>query len=216
METSKPLAIESFSYSWLSNKRPSLDHPLEYVYPHDEVEECFEGSNNFNFNVSVACPTSTFVHADELFSNGIIRPILAESPKARTSAYSEPILAVPAFPSAQISTTSTGLIKHKFIRRWKRSSKLVLRKCFRCIKPLCHKDGYLRKSVRVGDIDRRVREVRSWHGSPQASPSHSVASYSAGEWSDVESSIYEAVLHCKRSIGKRRTRFGKSDQRGMK
>lgn len=199
METSNPLAIESFSKSWLSNRPPSLDRPIEHS-PHHESEQHPEESHNFDFNVSVSGPSPTFVHADELFSNGLIRPASAESPAAMAPERSEPSQPVPAYLPARIPTRQ---MEHSLLRRWRRSSEQVWRKCFRRIRSLYRKEGlYTRKNVRVDDMDRRANEVRSWHGSPlAASPSHSVASYSAGEWSDIENSIYEAVLHCKRSIG---------------
>ncbi|KAG6663810.1 hypothetical protein CIPAW_02G048400 [Carya illinoinensis] len=48
-----------------------------------------------------------------------------------------------------------------------------------------------RKCTGVDDFDRRSLEVKSWSSSPQASPEQRFA--------DMESSIHEAVLHCKRS-----------------
>lgn len=194
MEVSKPLAIESFSYSWLSNKRPSLDR-------HEEPGQCTEESHSFDFNVSISDHlTSTIVHADELFSNGLIRPASSvEYPKAAIPEHTVPLQPVPVNLPARKTT------HHGLLRRWRRSSEQVMRKCFRCIKYLYRKEGFCtRKNVRVDDVDHRAQEVRSWHGSSPASPwSYGRAYYSAGgdRWSDVESSIYEAVLHCKRSIG---------------
>ncbi|KAK4748431.1 hypothetical protein SAY87_015017 [Trapa incisa] len=185
METSKPLAIESFSYSWLSNIRPSLDPP----YDHSS-----HGEANFDFNVSVTVgPTSTFVPADELFYNGLIRPTSPESPVAVTPDHYDPHTPPPPTDGLlPARRTESGLL-----RRWRRSSEQALQKCFRCLftRSFHRKEGfYTRKNVRV----------RSWLGSPPAavSPSRtSAVSYSAGEWRDeIESSIYEAVLHCKRSI----------------
>ncbi|KAK4761670.1 hypothetical protein SAY87_029554 [Trapa incisa] len=182
MDTSKPLAIESFSHSWLSNIRPSS---LDLSYDHSLHSEA-----NFDFNVSIPVgPTSTFVPADELFSNGLIRPTSPESPATVTPDRYDMPSPLPS-PADLLPDLPT---ERSLLWRWRRSSEQALQKCFRRLfsRSFHRKEGfYTRKNVRV----------RSWLGSPPAAVSPSRTS-AVSDWrDDIESSIYEAVLHCKRSI----------------
>ncbi|PHT35450.1 hypothetical protein CQW23_23150 [Capsicum baccatum] len=86
MENSQqPLATESFSYSWLLNRKPCIDGLTESPRPsyssHDDAEEglkfiaylkrFLKEEQNFNFDVH---PVSESVCADEIFSDGYIMP----------------------------------------------------------------------------------------------------------------------------------------------
>uniref|UniRef100_A0A803M328 Uncharacterized protein n=1 Tax=Chenopodium quinoa TaxID=63459 RepID=A0A803M328_CHEQI len=66
MDTSQPLATESFSYSWLATES-ELHKTIS--------NNISETSHNFDFDISISktCPSS-LVHADKLFSNGLILP----------------------------------------------------------------------------------------------------------------------------------------------
>ncbi|XP_021279610.1 probable membrane-associated kinase regulator 6 isoform X2 [Herrania umbratica] len=71
-------------------------------------------------------------------------------------------------------------------------------------RPLYRRIRGRKSSGRAESVDARVQVMKKWVYSAETSPRVSVA-YSADEWRkscDSESSIYEAVLHCKRSIGK--------------
>ncbi|KAB1219522.1 putative membrane-associated kinase regulator 6 [Morella rubra] len=213
METSQPLATESFSYSWLSNVKPpsdGLDIPFraspdctheatskELHYKTKETEE----THNFDFAIPIS-QSLPLVHADELFSNGTIKPVFVhpsriESPRAAVN-----INSVVPFSSSSSRTQPipTCQVNGHFLRRWKIRWRRILGKCYGFIGPLRHRVRCSRKCPKVDDIDRRVPEVQSWRNSLQASPQRSTV-YSAGGRCDMESSIYEAVLHCKKSIG---------------
>ncbi|KAJ0475919.1 putative membrane-associated kinase regulator 6 [Helianthus annuus] len=88
METSESLSIESFSYSWLVNRKPSFESPKGSF--RDSLD-AFDESNfiemdpklsaskrflvfhqDFNFDLPTLQP---LVHADELISNGILVPL---------------------------------------------------------------------------------------------------------------------------------------------
>ncbi|XP_041001912.1 probable membrane-associated kinase regulator 6 [Juglans microcarpa x Juglans regia] len=227
METSQPdLATESFSFSWLSNEElpDHLDDHLGCIpfrasnfdsTSHDETtSKCsFSKENskryseletqNFDFNVPISQSSSSsdLVHADELFSNGIIKPVFKNPQRIRY--YSSSIVSNgnnPLIPFSSASSSSRTLVPTvqvncHFLRRWKRTlaTGRILRECFGYLcRPLCRRVlRGSRKCTRVDDIDRRSLEVKSWSSSPQASPEQRFA--------DMESSIHEAVLHCKRS-----------------
>lgn len=193
--TSRPLAVESFSDSWLSNvvRVPSLINSLEF----DE---------SFDFNPPKLAESPAYVHADELFSNGLIKP-------SSTTTTTDSTVSATSTVSSRSTTRDYSRIKVSdngddvqmgcscclFLRR-RKSSEQILRKLYGYIRPTTRRfvAGGSKKSTKVDDIDRRTMEVGSWSKiiSPQTSPSPSTVYVDI-----IESSIYEAVLHCKRSIG---------------
>ncbi|KAJ0111976.1 hypothetical protein Patl1_00523 [Pistacia atlantica] len=202
MEKSHPLAIESFSSSWLSNTT-SLNNSRE-VTSKELDGTLVKEALNFNFDI----PTSpvALLHADELFSDGLIKPVFVDDPSEIDSSNSSDFITV--LPGSSFSVGNIGISSLDghcdcFIK-WKESSQRIIQKCFGHIRSLCNKAiiRSSRKSIRVNDIDRRLAwEVkRCSNNSPQASPQRSTA-YSVDDWCDIESSIHEAILHCKRSIG---------------
>ncbi|XP_024019018.1 probable membrane-associated kinase regulator 6 [Morus notabilis] len=196
--TSRPLAVESFSDSWLSNTRPSLIKVLDK-----------SNTNSFDFDTSISDKSPVnFVHADELFSDGLIKPVFVDpingGVSSSTSSSSKSTTDSDIFALSSLSDPRTSVTDQDvqmgcsccfFRRRRRLLSEQVLRKIF----------GYLirtrrakvvggsKKSTKVDDIDRRTLEVKSWSSCSSPGPSTVY---------DIESSIYEAVLHCKRSIGK--------------
>ncbi|KAK0583012.1 hypothetical protein LWI29_032369 [Acer saccharum] len=217
METLQSLAVESFSYSWLSNVKPSFDsldesprasldsfHEATFADLDYKIvkSQRFQGeSQNFNFDIPISPSPAPFLHADELFSDGLIKPVYVDPSKIETSHTSDPVTVPPVSSFSSRNIIAAHQVHYHFFRKLRKSSKRVLKKCFGYIIPFCHKVGSSRKSNRVDDIDWRVWEVKSRSNSPQASPQRHTA-YSVGDWSDIESSIYEAILHCKRSIEK--------------
>ncbi|GAV69903.1 hypothetical protein CFOL_v3_13403 [Cephalotus follicularis] len=200
METSPSLAIESFSHSWLANAKPSLDsfdEPLTASV--DSSHEHTSKAHNFNFDIQLCID---LVDADELFFNGLIKPVYVEPPKRGPSCSNSDSTSVMLDSSS--SSIKTVVIqaptRGHILRRWRKASDQVLQKCCQYVRSFFFKVGCSRKCIRVDDIDRRVWEARSLSNSPQASPLPTIAC-SVGDWCDTESSIYEAVLHCKRSIG---------------
>ncbi|XP_029125403.1 probable membrane-associated kinase regulator 6 [Cajanus cajan] len=200
METSLPLATDSFSYSWLPNFKPLANEPLrESTYNSPLFEEC----QNFNFDISITHSPSVLAHADELFSNGLIKPIFVdhsklESCNSNTISASTQSKTISSF-SSRIVSPITLKIHHGFLTRWKASTCRTLRNLSRYVNQLCQKVGGSRKSTKVDDIDKEEWLVNSWSSSQHVSPK-SICVNPIGALHDQENSIYEAVLHCKRSI----------------
>ncbi|KAI3444476.1 hypothetical protein Pfo_001141 [Paulownia fortunei] len=185
MENSQPLATESFSYSWLTDRKPhssdALPENLRTIFP-----ECSsEKEQNFNFDVPFTASPIAIVHADEIFSDGHIRPVYFDRSKV------EALKTSTSVPPSPISSYSLGnpIVANKnqycLLGKWRKSSKIILQKCFGFVKPLCQRIGCSRKSNRVDDLERKVCEVQSWSNSLEASPRPSSA-YSVVDWSDVK------------------------------
>lgn len=213
--SSEPLATESFSYSWLVQQTPQFHGLEEYLTSTSSPRD-----TNFNFDTSISRSSSfNFVHADEIFSNGHIMPFYLDRTKSNVEAFN----ALSPLPDPIPISSSDRMKFYYFFKNLRTSSRSMIRGWLRMLRPLCHKVGCSRKSIRVDDIDRKKWEIRSLENlniSIEASPSMSKKSEyrrlkKARSWSskaqesvptspcwfDNESSIYEAVLHCKRSIG---------------
>ncbi|KAJ7951209.1 putative Membrane-associated kinase regulator-like protein [Quillaja saponaria] len=217
METSQSLAVESFSDSWLSNVNSFLDvHDDPFsISLHSFHEAIFEESGcmiskyhrypeeaqNFEFNVPISESSFTLVHADQIFSRGIIKPNISDPSRINTILTSEPYpVMISSSSSLSYGTVNSAVrISCHFLERWRKLSKQILKKCF---KHFCHEVRCSRKRARVNDIDRIAREMKSWSSPSKSTRSEGADHSSLGAWSDTESSIYEAVLHCKRSIEK--------------
>ncbi|XP_054808142.1 probable membrane-associated kinase regulator 6 [Prosopis cineraria] len=206
MESSLPLATDSFSYSWLSSdfKLPvnGLDEESLRASMNSEGLIMAEPQSfNFDFSLDHLPPTG-FVHADELFSDGFIRPVYGDPSKVEycNTPYSTQSMPSSFFYSGIVSPRSVGTHHHGFLTKWRKSTQKILRSSFGYFKQLCRRVGCSWKSTRVGDFEKTEWEVKSWSISQQASPK-SVKAYSMGDLFDYENSIYEAVLHCKKSIG---------------
>ncbi|XP_038996526.1 probable membrane-associated kinase regulator 6 [Hibiscus syriacus] len=204
METSQSLATDSFSYSWLSDRKPSLDGLHE-----DSFSNCCEDSNRFlidhNFKFESIAPTpQPFVHADELFTNGFIRPAYIDPSKGDSCTTLDSI-ETPPFSSRTDRIPMEGRIHCSFLGKYRRSTKKMLRNLFENLRPLCHKLGCFRKSTGVDDIERSIMwRTKSRNGAPLGSTQRITACSTSmgGDSCYLENPIYEAVLHCKRSIGK--------------
>ena len=196
METSVPIASDSFSYSWLSNCNKSpldgLEEPLrKSSYSSHECK-------NFNFDTSITHSPAVLVHADEIFSDGILRPVFV-GPSKLESCNTTPYLTQTKLGSSPLCCRTvsprTVEIHHGFLKRWRRSTWRTLVYFFRYVNRLGQKVGCSRKGTRVDDW-----QVRSLSSSLQASPKP-ITTPPIGDLHDHENSIYEAVLHCKRSVG---------------
>ncbi|XP_027362233.1 probable membrane-associated kinase regulator 6 [Abrus precatorius] len=210
METSVPLASDSFSYSWLSNSKSPADTLRESVYSsYGDTSEEFNFSvkssddllpecQNFNFDISIPHSPLLLVPADEIFSDGLLRPMFVDSSKVEfcnTPSDSTLNKLVSSFSSRTME------IHHGFLTRWRKSTRRTLVDFFRYVNQLRQKVGRSRKSIRVDDIDKTDWQVKCLSSSQTASPKL-ITSHPIGDLHDHENSIYEAVLHCKRSIGK--------------
>lgn len=208
MEITRPLAVESFSDSWLSNSKVNL--PLNGL-DEELCRELSHGSSfattqDFHFDIQASESHVSLLHADELFSDGLIKPVFIVPLAGGVSNTAD---AISSFYVSSRSVTTDGKITGCFLGRWRKFSKRILQKFYGyliVVVPLCHKvrrsrkGSQVRKSSKVDDIGIRTQEVKSWNNSPQTSPQRSRV-YSEGDLHDIESSINEAVLHCKRSIG---------------
>jgi hypothetical protein len=224
METSQPLSIESFSYSWLVNLKPSLESlDSSFRRTLDAYDEAsfiemdprmppskrffknLHDSNKFDFKTSES-PLSTLVHADELFSNGYLMPFFVESLKM------EEYEALESNTSLDSSSDSTkGGVVHlghsrcSSLKRCRTISRRIFQKYLNFLRPLCRKLRGHKLGSNIETVAKRNTDAlmnRRYYNS-ESSPRISVA-FSADDWRmscDCESSIHEAVLHCKRSIG---------------
>ncbi|KAJ7969857.1 putative Membrane-associated kinase regulator-like protein [Quillaja saponaria] len=218
METTQPISIESFSYSWLVNIKPSLeslDNSLSAALDaSDEAsfiemdprmppsKRFFKNSMDFKFDF----PNSqSLVHADELFSDGYLLPFFVDSMKMEAYQAADFIpSSQPSSSHAQKDVLPTCPSKCASLRKGKGLSKRLFHKYLYFLRPWYRRLRGQKSNSRAENVAKRVRAVKDWDYMSEASPRISVA-YSAENWRrscDSESSIYEAVLHCKRSIDK--------------
>ncbi|XP_057448255.1 probable membrane-associated kinase regulator 6 isoform X1 [Lotus japonicus] len=195
METSSvPLASDSFSYSWLSNNKSPVDYCLDEPLRNSVSSEC----QNFNFDSSVT-QSHVLVHADEIFCDGLLKPIFVDPSKLEsycdTPDFTQTKLISSNFSSRTVSSR-TMRIHHGILTRLRKSTWGALVEIFRYVNQLRQKVRSSRKSTRVDDIGKTDWQVKSLCSPQRESPKAII-----GDLHDHENSIYEAVLHCKRSIG---------------
>ncbi|KAF4400311.1 probable membrane-associated kinase regulator 6 [Cannabis sativa] len=237
METSQSVSIESFSYSWLVNlKVPSLDNSLrtsldasEY---HDHASNSFiemdprmppskrffrNYSQDFKFDFPTSPSPLTFVHADELISNGYLMPLFLDDhhdPLKTTSTSNENMSSI--LNSLHSHSSNQGVVAPpnniissdcSSLRRCRRLvSRRIIQKYLSFLRPLYrrirgHNKGSSSSAKAAVHVDNKRGKNRVY-SSETASPRISVAySVSDRKSCDSDTSIYEAVLHCKRSIG---------------
>ncbi|XP_057446139.1 probable membrane-associated kinase regulator 6 [Lotus japonicus] len=226
METSHPLSIESFSYSWLVNLKPSLES-LDSSFRTSDLDASdetfssyiemdprmppskrfFRNSHDFKFDFQIS-QNSPLVDADELFSNGYLMPLFVESIEAYNASDENPSL-----PSSSSSSSSSSHVPKKVVpsgpsrcpslKRCKTLSRRMFQKYLNFLRPLCKRlRGQNKSGSNPEAMVKRTQSVKNRRHYSESSPRISVA-YSADDWRkscDSDSSIYEAVLHCKRSI----------------
>ncbi|MCD7469483.1 hypothetical protein HAX54_008538 [Datura stramonium] len=221
METAQSLSIESFSYSWLvdlgDSFRATMDASADdYETAFIEMDPALPPSKRF-FNVNQQdlnfdFPTSesplTLVHADELISNGFLMPLFIKKPMKMESEYyevinSDSIANSPASSSAVQNESSCRRVNRCVSLRGCRSlSRRILVKYLDFLRPFCQK---IRRCSRLGRrrTSRGKEVMKKWEYSSAATSPRTSVAYSVDNWRrscDSESSIYEAVLHCKRTI----------------
>ncbi|KAG4397879.1 hypothetical protein GLYMA_10G229200v4 [Glycine max] len=223
METSQPLSIESFSYSWLVNLRPSALESLESSLrtPLDASDETssfiemdprmppskrfFKNSQDSKFDFPISQSPLTLVHADELFSNGYLMPLFVESLQMEEYESSDSNTSLVSSSShAPKSEAPTGPSRCLSLKKCRTLSRRVFQKYLNFLRPLCRKLRVHKPSIDAVAKRGEAVKNRRYYSDTATSPRISVA-FSADDWRyscDSESSIYEAVLHCKRSIGK--------------
>ncbi|KAM3379771.1 putative membrane-associated kinase regulator 6 [Capsicum galapagoense] len=205
MENSQqPLATESFSYSWLLNRKPSIDGLTESPRPsyssHDDAEEELKfitylkrslKEHNFNFDVH---PVSESVYADEIFSDGYIMPRYLDRSKIESfreafnnfnTNYSVPSTSTPPTPISKLSNFTTS--QADFLEKWRKFSRKILVKWFGFVRPISKRIASSRKSTaKVDDRQRKVSEIQSCKSTTdtsfQGSPRRMLKSYSVVNW----------------------------------
>lgn len=241
---SSPLSIESFSYSWLANLKPSLldshDNSLRTSLDTSDEASFIEmdpkmtpskrflirkSSHDFKFDFPSSPSPLGLVHADELISNGYLMPLGFFANDITNCVDDENSL--PSFSdssntnstttsSTSGSSVSGGKYNSDYSSSMRRSrrifvSKRLLQKYLNFLRPLYRRirgGGQGKSGAKSLSGEKRAQMGKSRvYSSETASPRISVA-YSAPDeccWRkscDSDTSIYEAVLHCKRSIGR--------------
>ncbi|XP_042481635.1 probable membrane-associated kinase regulator 6 [Macadamia integrifolia] len=216
MESSQPpLSIESFSHSWLINFRPSFDDSPIADDPYDETSSFIDldpkltpskrflsYAHDFSFDSDFSHSPVFLVHADELFSNGLVMPIFinpskmegpdsikAPPPEATISELKES-------SGALISSHKDGKIEWRFLRSCRRSSKSIFHKYVSFLKPLYQK---VRSSGRARSTSR-TEPIEGIHENsfPREVSARNSSCCSNTDCCDID----EAVLHCKKSFEK--------------
>ncbi|XP_047258571.1 uncharacterized protein LOC124893548 [Capsicum annuum] len=206
MENSQqPLATESFSYSWLLNRKPSIDGLTESPRPsyssHDNAEEelkfiaylkiFLEEEQNFNFDVH---PVSESVCADEIFSNGYIMPRYLDRSKIESfceafnnfnTNSSVPSTSTPPTPISKLSNSITS--QDDFLEKWRKFPRKILVKWFGFIRPISKRIASSRKSTtKVDELQRKVSEIQSCKSTTntlfQRSPRRMLKFHSVVNW----------------------------------
>ncbi|KAH0932301.1 hypothetical protein HID58_009418 [Brassica napus] len=216
--------IESFSYSWLVNF-PSLEASIDdYHQTYEDsssssfiemdprlppsrrffINKAHESSFKFDTFVSFADEDNSLVHADELFRDGYVMPYLSKATSATTEKEYEPV-----DTKTEKRKMKTRDIQSKSpCRTLRRVSKCVLLRYLDFLTPLCKRLRRCRSAGSSGGtgFDARIRlttlsRSRVYSEETTSSPRVSVADDCYWRRScDSESSIYEAVLHCKKSF----------------
>ncbi|OWM79607.1 probable membrane-associated kinase regulator 6 [Punica granatum] len=221
MDASQPLTIESFSYSWLVNLKPSqegLDSSLGASFESADEASFIEmdprltpskrfyqrsSSHDFKFDFPTSQAPLTLVHADELFSGGYVLPIFADPLKIKSyEAEFDSSSTMPPSTHPAKFCSSVNKIRSPSLRRCATLSKQVFHKYFQLFRPVCRiirrcKSSSKRENSRTQASRNCVYPADS---SPRMSSTSSVDYWRRS--CDSDSSIYEAVLHCKRSFGK--------------
>ncbi|KVI04669.1 hypothetical protein Ccrd_017012 [Cynara cardunculus var. scolymus] len=251
MEVSESLSIESFSYSWLVNLKPSFESPKgSFRFSFDEsnfieMDPKLSASKrflvfhqDFDFDLPTLQPS---VHADELISNGFLVPLFLKPLDVGSNS-------TPASPvsssAVQENVCSYRRSRSLSFRRYKRLPKRVVQKYLNLVRLIwlrmrrgrCDssdlqrtknwefsgtgKTTFSSESYPVDNwrrsCDSETTKIWGFAGpsSPRTNEAYSSDNwpqscevYAADNWRrscDSENSIYEAVLHCKKTIGMRK------------
>lgn len=204
-------SIESFSYSWLANLKPSSLEESLIAFDHDEAsfiemdprlppsKRFIRVSADFGFDFPVSESPLGLVHADELISNGFLVPLFVKDMKVERFEVEDYYM-----PTASTSQkTTTSRVRCASVRRCQRLSKRFFHKYLKLLlRPLFYSR---RREHQFESGDMAMSTNRNWEFSAATTPRTSVAYSADDNWRrscDSETSIYEAVLHCKRTQGK--------------
>uniref|UniRef100_A0A7N0U5K7 Membrane-associated kinase regulator 6 n=1 Tax=Kalanchoe fedtschenkoi TaxID=63787 RepID=A0A7N0U5K7_KALFE len=197
---SECLSIDSFSHSWLisagpveisSSLRSSIDEGPSSFIEMDPRLPASKRFNSCNFHFPDHSSPAPLLHADDLFHNGQIRPH-----KLNRSATGRDGFDAGYSVGSPSCLTASARGEVGSLKRCRTVSRSVFRKYLSCLRPFF--------------FQRRATSSKvAWMASPDATPlpRMSIASCSVDDspWREScgsESSIDEAVLHCKRSFSK--------------
>ncbi|XP_076896884.1 putative membrane-associated kinase regulator 6 [Bidens hawaiensis] len=198
MEDSQPLSVESFSYTWLVNRNPSLDSPnrsfrLSFdgssfieMDPNLTPSKRFLVHQDFDFKVPNYQAPMTLVHADKLIVNGIVVPSKPHCPSSTDT--------IPVSPTTQ----REGRFRKSrsvSLRKCNKLPKIIIQKYLDLVRPL-----WCRMTRGRTEHSSKVKGVENWECS-SASGSRTSGADNLRRSCDSESSIHEAVVHCKKTIG---------------
>ncbi|KAD4982728.1 hypothetical protein R6Q59_002356 [Mikania micrantha] len=194
METSQPLTIESFSYSWLINDCNQEEYNTNSIANSPKEFD----TRNFSFDLRHAM---NLVDADEIFHNGHIVPKSVNQMK---------LYSCPATPVVHFQHKKASKCRKKYsqlIADWRVSSKRVFRKCFsfflhrkgRRVVDSSRNSVYMSSSkcrneemnMRIEVYETTFRRTKSWNQT--CSNDKSYDDYNEG-------SVHDAIAHCKRSL----------------
>ncbi|XP_023728815.1 probable membrane-associated kinase regulator 6 isoform X2 [Lactuca sativa] len=134
MEASESLSIESFSYSWLVNLKPSFETSFRASFDDDsnfiEMDPKLSASKRFlvfhqDFDFDLPTLQPNCVHADELISNGILVPLFLKPLDIGMGIYDSVSSSTPVSP---VSSATHGRSRSLLSRRYRRLPKSVVRK----------------------------------------------------------------------------------------
>ncbi|KGN49908.1 probable membrane-associated kinase regulator 6 [Cucumis sativus] len=219
--SSQPLSIESFSYSWLVNMRSSFEISCANSFRTSLDEASFiemdptmppskrfyftnssRRSNDFKFPAPLSpSPSLPLVHADQLISNGYLVPLQVFEGVSGVMIGSPDAVKLVAEPP--------GKSAESLRKSCRRLSRQIFQKYLNFLRPLC------RRIQRVGNYGNNTNgklggKKLLFHGGKYTNTTTTTTREAhhqcIDEWRrsscDSETSIYDAVLHCKNSIGK--------------
>ncbi|GLT35857.1 hypothetical protein SLA2020_102730 [Shorea laevis] len=165
----------------------------------------FRTSQDFKFDFPSSPSLLTIVHADQLFSNGYLMYLFIDPSKIEIEACedSDSNSALPTSSHPPKFVLPATKLKCSSLRKCRKMSKQLFLKYLDFLRPLYQRIRGCKPGDRAKGVDARVKVMKNWVYSVETSPQISLA-YSVDNWRkscDSESSIYEAVLHCRRSIG---------------
>ncbi|PIA26801.1 hypothetical protein AQUCO_08800010v1 [Aquilegia coerulea] len=234
METSQLHSIESFSFKWVINLklegyldesfRASLEAsddiiPFIEVDPKKAVSRSSSFSMmDFNFSTSQSQPPSVLVHADEVFSNGLLMPFFLNPSKEAnldvSNSGQNPVTTSESSKYVFSTNQNHGWFFRIILKSWRRIVKKHLRKSWRRSTSVKKHLGWLKRtySYKVRDsncstsraeiVDSCMEDSVCIDKEWEETSGRTSTDYLIRDWYDIEKSIQEAVLHCKRSFEK--------------
>lgn len=213
----KPPSLESLDNSLRTSLDASDEASFIEMDPTMPPSQRFFRISQQDFKFDSQSSLTTLVHADELISNGYLLPLSVDDPLKNMEGYDDYYdqasnsctANLPVSSSKEAAPTdNTSADCSNSLRRYRRISKRIFEKYLDFLRPLYKRiRGHKANPKAAGNhVDKRFHSAKNSrvYSSETTSPRISVAYSAPDDWRrscDSESSIYEAVLHCKRSIG---------------